>query len=54
MQAIFTAISILITLMTGGFSLPANPDSTPDPQNTASSSQAEDESDGGPGADPWG
>lgn len=54
MQTIFTVISLLVTLMTGGFVLRTDSDLVSDSQTPTASSQAEDETDGGPEADPFG
>lgn len=54
MQAIFAVITVLITLITGGFVPATDTDFSPDRERTTYSSQAEGESDGGPEADPIG
>ncbi len=54
MQAIFAVITVLVTLMTGGYVLHTDPDRAPDLHSNSTSSQADDEDDRGPAPDPWG
>lgn len=53
MHTAFAVLTLLITLMSGGLVFYEDGGSEADPLGS-SSTQVDDESDGGPGADPWG